>query len=140
MELNATFWIQMALLLLLMAILGPVLFAPFLALFDLREEKIVGAAKSAQYLTGDADKVFASIDEKTQAAQKDGQALYNALKAEAEKKERAIVEEAKQLAALKLAEAQKNLSLELTQVKATLPQEAEKIASEIVQKILGRTA
>src|ERR1043166_5663759 len=104
MELNATFFIQMALFFALLAWLTPTLFDPFMKLFEERERRIVGAADAAKALTGNADQIAQRIEKETAAAQATARKILTDLRAKAHEREAEIVYAAREEAASRLAE------------------------------------
>ena len=140
MELNATFFLQLVLFFALLAWLSPMLFEPFMRLFEERERRITGAADEAKKLAGHADEAAAKIAERTQAAQLEARSVLNDLRARALVREGEIIGAAREKASTRLDEARADLFEATEETRRALRDEAKKLAGEIVEKVLGRAA
>ena len=140
MELNATFFLQLAIFFVLLCWLTPTLFQPFLKLFEERERRIVGAAEEAKRLSGSADERAALIEAKTRDAQTDARHVLADLRAKALEKEAEIVQQARAKAAERLEEARSDLFEAAEDARRALKEQAKGLSGDIAQKILGRAA
>ena len=140
MELNATFFLQLAIFFVLLGWLTPTLFQPFLKLFEERERRIVGAAEEAKRLSGSADERAALIEAKTRDAQTDARRVLADLRAKALEKEAEIVQQARAKAAERLEEARSDLFEAAEDARRALKEQAKGLSGDIAQKILGRVA
>ena len=140
MELNGTLLIQLGFFLFLLAWLSGVLFGPLLELFEERERRIDGAKEEARQYKETAGQRALAIDGRLQDAQKAAREILADLKSEASHKERSIVEEAREQANAKLQEARQELESQMNGARQGLTEESEKIAQDMVVKILGRHA
>src|SRR5438067_12345785 len=109
MELNATVFLQMALFFALLAWLSPMLFDPFLRLFEEREKRIVGASEEAKKLAGSADEAAAQIERRTLDAQGDARKVLESHRLKARAREDEIVKAAREQAGTRLDEARADL-------------------------------
>jgi F-type H+-transporting ATPase subunit b len=139
-ELNATFLLQLAIFLLLVAFLSPVLFRPFMRLFEERERRIVGAKDEAQALAGSADEKAEIIAQKTAEAQAEARRVLTTLRARAAEREHEILEAAKKAAATRIDDAREELFAQTEHTRASLKTDADKLAAAVVEKGLGRAA
>lgn len=140
MELNATLLLQLALFLGLLAWLSNVLFAPMSKVFDERERRIDGAADEALAMRAGANEKAQLIEEKLAGAQADARVQLNALREQGLKKQRELVETARVKSQARLDTARGELAEAAQSARTDLEKDAEKIASEIVERVLGRAA
>ena len=140
MELNATLLLQLAIFLGLLAWLSNVLFAPMSKVFDERERRIDGAADEALALRAGADEKAHLIEQKLAEAQNGARDALNQLREEGLKRQRELVEGARLKSQARLDEARGALAEKAESARADLEKDAEKIAAEIVEKVLGRAA
>lgn len=140
MELNATIFLQMAVFFTLLAWLSPMLFDPFLRLFEERERRIVGAAEEAKRLGGAAEERGVLIAQRTAEAQAEARKVLADLRLQAQAKEAQIIAAAREKASLRLDEARSDLFEATEEARLSLKDDAKAISAEIVQKVLGRAA
>lgn len=140
MELNATILIQFAVFFTLLAWLSPVLFDPFMRLFEEREKRIVGAAEEAKKLVGSAEELTALIAQRTAAAQAEARMVLTNLRAKAQEREAEIVKAAREKAAQRLEEARADLFEATEEARRSLKDDAKTLSANIVEKVLGRAA
>lgn len=140
MELNATIFLQMAVFFTLLAWLSPMLFDPFIRLFEERERRIVGAAEEAKRLGGAAEERGALIAQKTAEAQADARKVLAELRTQAQAKEAQIIAAAREKASNRLEEARADLFEATEEARRSLKDDAKAISADIVQKVLGRAA
>lgn len=140
MELNATFFLQMAVFFVLLAWLSPVLFEPFMRIFEEREKRIVGAAAEAKQLSGSVEERAALIAQRTAAAQADARGVLTQLRTRAQEREREIIAAAREQAAGQLEQARAGLAASTETARKNLRDDANALSSEIVTRVLGRAA
>ncbi len=140
MELNATVLIQAVIILVLMAWMSPVLFGPLMKVFDERERRTHGAAAEAEKYLGAADEKTAYVEQKTKEAQARARTVLTSLREKAQEAERAHLAVAREKAAVRLDQARTELSTATNDARTALKGDADAIANEIVQKVLGRAA
>ena len=140
MEINATILLQLAIFLSLLAWLSKVLFAPLLAVFDEREKRIEGAGEQALLLRASADEAASHIEARMLEAQAESRRVLQELRESAANVERGIVQEARDQALARLEDARADLFAATEDTRASLKEDSQKLAAEIVQKVLGRAA
>ncbi len=140
MELNATLLVQAVIILALMAWLTPMLFGPLLKVFDERERRIHGAAEEARKQLGSAGEKSALVEQKTKEAQADARVILTTLRDQAKAKEQQLLDDARDAANVRLAEARTELSGAADAARRSLKDDAKGIADDIVKKVLGRAA
>lgn len=139
MELNITLVIQLALFISLFLWLSNVILYPLLDLFEEREKRIEGAALEAKELSEHATASAGEIDGKLNAARQEARTILARLRSEGQDIEKQYTEHARARAATKIEEARTKLSASSTQIRGNLSGQADGLAQEIVEKILGRT-
>ena len=140
MELNATFLLQLSMFLFLLAWLSNFLFGPLMKVFDEREKRIKGAAEEANRFRDSAEQAAGTIDEKLAAAQADARVVLGELREKGQQLERQHIEQARDAAQSRLEDARADLFAATEDARAVLKGDVEKIANQIVEKVLGRAA
>jgi len=140
MELNATILVQAVIVLVLMAWLTPMLFAPLMKVFDEREKRIHGAAEEASRQLGSAGEKTALVEQKTKDAQADARLILTGLRDKAKAKEAQLLETARDAAAGRLEDARAELFDAAEAARRSLKDDAKGIADAIVVKVLGRAS
>lgn len=139
-DLDGTFFIQLAIFLGIFAMLNFLVFRPMLALLDARESATDGAKQSARELETEAAEKLQAFETEMTAAKaelaaererlrKDGQALERELLADGRKKADAILDEAKA-----------SIAAESSKVREEMRTTVPALASQIAEKLLGRKA
>lgn len=140
MEVNATFLLQLGLILLLLAWLSRFLFTPFLRLYDEREKRIEGAAEEAKQLRAGADEQADLVASRMKAAQEEARHILRELREQGAAKERSIIDNARTSTQLRLDGARTELRSATQSARKQLQEDAKAMAEEIVQKVLNRAA
>lgn len=140
MELNITVFLQLAIFLFLFGFLSEVLFKPMIRLFEERERRIDGAATEAKRLRDSADAAADTIDQRLASAQLDARKVLADLRDKGAAVEKKLVDDARAQAQARLDDQRGELFAMTEDAKATLKDDADKLAGEIVQKVLGRAA
>jgi F-type H+-transporting ATPase subunit b len=140
LEINATLLLQLVLFLVLLAWMSSVLVAPLMRIYDEREKRIYGAAEEAKQLRSGADEKAGLVDDKLKEAHEEAREVLEQLRKKGMDKERELIDEARSKAASKLEDAQADLFATTEEIKGDLREDADKIAAEIVEKVLGRAA
>lgn len=137
-DFDGTAYVQLGIFLLLMLILHPLLFKPWLETRERREEAIAGALIEAERLRGKADDVNASYDVKMKAARDEAQGIRNTARKESEASRQQVVASARQSAGRELEEARDRAVREAASAREALQGEIDSLAAEVAGKILGR--
>ena len=130
----------MAIFFTLLAWLSPMIFDPFVKLFEERERRIVGAAEEAKRLTGSAEETASAIEKRTQEAQADARRVLNDFRTQAQAREAEIIRVAREKATARIDEARAELFEASEDTRKKLKEDAKALSNEIVQKVLGRAA
>jgi F-type H+-transporting ATPase subunit b len=139
-ELNATLFIQAAIVIALMLWLSPVLFGPAMRLFDERDKRIHGAAEEAKRQLSTAGEKSAVVEQRLQAAQAEARGVLATLRDNAQQNERALVDAARADAGKRLDAARADLTKATDDARKALNADAAALADDIVKKVLGRAA
>jgi F-type H+-transporting ATPase subunit b len=136
-DLDATFVVQLVLFLVLIIALKILLFDPYLALSDKREEATDGARRLAEKAQADAEVAGAEIEKRLSATRAEGVRLRNELRTEGERagkvetdKTRSQLEKVTDRRLTELAGAEAG-------ARVALPTEARRLAEQMAQRILG---
>lgn len=140
MEVNATFLLQLVLILLLLAWLSNFLFTPFLRLYDEREKRIEGAAEEAKTLRAGADEKADLVASRMKVAQDEARQILRELREQGAATENSIIDEALTSTQLRLDGARTELRSATENARKQLQEDAKAMADEIVQKVLNRAA
>jgi F-type H+-transporting ATPase subunit b len=138
-DIDGTFFVQGALFLLLMAILWPLLFKPWLETQARRAEAIDGAVVKAKDLRRQADELVAEHDVKLAAARD----RANDLRADVRRKEEAVQAQtlatARNESAAEADAARKRIGDQADAARTALAGRVDELAQDIVTRLLGRT-
>lgn len=139
-DIDNTVFIQAGLFLLLLAILHPLLFKPWLEVRDRRAARIGGALDEAAKLREAAEEREADYEARLAKARDDAMSLRSDRRRTAEEEEATILGEARREAAKQLAETKAKLSDEVEGARGDLAGKVDALADDISKRVLGRTA
>jgi F-type H+-transporting ATPase subunit b len=138
LEINSTFFIQLAIFAVLYFILRAVYFRPFMALFEHRHQRTVADREAAEKLMAQANSKFDEyrdrLSQERQAARKD----YELVLEKAKKEEASILAQAREEAKKITQEAAESISNQREKLKAELQVDVESMAKMISEKLLSR--
>jgi F-type H+-transporting ATPase subunit b len=138
LEINQTFFVQLAIFAILYFILSAVYFRPFLRLFEHRHEKTVADREAAERLMAQANLKFdeykARLAEERHAAKKE----YDAVLLEAKKQESTILAHARDEARKISLEAAASVLSQRQRLRSELEVDVEGMARVISEKLLSR--
>jgi F-type H+-transporting ATPase subunit b len=129
---------QILLFLVLWLVLSKLLFRPYMALLEEREQKTTGAEDNSSSLEHEAERLRAQYEEAIANAAAAGSATKEVIVQEARQQREALLSEAREQAARILERVRLELQAQLTQERQLAIREADAIAHEMVGKILGR--
>lgn len=138
-DIDGTIFIQAGIFLLLMAVLYPTLFKPWLATRERREGAITGTLQAADELRAEAERVGADYDSRIADVRGRAAAVRSeAVKAgEAERARR--LADSRTAAGTDLQALRDRLATQSEAARATLSARVDELANDIAAKILGRT-
>ncbi len=137
-DFDGTAYLQLGLFLLLMLILHPLLFKPWLETRERRETSIAGAVGEAERLRKEADETGASYDLRLKAAREEAQGIRSASRKSVEASRLDLISATRAKSGRKLEEARLRASQEATAARGSLQGEIDSIANALASKILGR--
>jgi F-type H+-transporting ATPase subunit b len=129
---------QILLFLILWPLVSKVLFRPYMALLEEREQKTTGADDNASSLEHEAEQLRAQYQEAIANAAAAGQVTKEAIVQEARQQREALLSDAREDAARILERVRLELQSQLARERELAIGEADAIAHEMVAKILGR--
>lgn len=137
-KLDYTFVVQAVLFLALLFLLRRLLFTPFIALLEEREKKTEGTKGEATALMAEGERLRAEYESAVAQARDQGAALKEGILQEARSGRERIVTQAREQAAGKLAAVREEVRQEMGKARQFTAREAEAIARQMAEKILGR--
>lgn len=137
-DLDGTFFVQLGIFFVAFLVLRSLVFKPMVALFEAREEAIGGAKAEAQRLSAEAATAGQSFDEELRKVRLQAAGERDKLRADAQKREREILEAVKAETDKSAAEAQTKLDASATELRTALVASVPGLAKEIASKLLQR--
>ena len=130
--------VQIALFLVLWSILRKVLFGPVGRLMAERERRTEGTRAEARSMTEEGKELQAQYDAAIANARAEGEAIKGEIREEALKARNAIVSQGREAAARKVQEMREEVRRELEAARGVAAQDAETLAHQMAEKVLGR--
>ena len=137
-DVDATFFIQLGIFLLLMAVLWRFLWKPYLRVRTERVARVEGYREEATRLEADAEQRLGRADAALAEARRVGAGERAVARAEAHTREQTLLAEATAATQRKLADARGRLNVTLVEARKTLEAQTSQTAVEAARKILGR--
>ena len=138
LDVDATFFIQLGIFLLLLVILGRYLWRPYLRVRTERVARVEGYREEATKLEADAEQRLARADAALAEARRVGAGERAVARAEAHTREQTLLAEATAATQRKLADARGRLNETLVEARKKLEAQTSETAVEAARKILGR--
>jgi len=129
---------QIALFLILLAILKPVLFDPMLKLFEEREKRIEGRIKKGRDIDNKSAEALAKYEARMNAARAEGNAERDRLRAIGQRAEADILAKVRASTGKTLDEGRKSAQSDLAAVRTQLHGGVGDLARDIASRALGR--
>ncbi len=137
-DVDATFFLQLGIFLLLMAVLWRFLWKPYLRVRTERVARVEGYREEATRLEADAQQRLGRADAALAEARRVGAGERAVARAEAHAREQTLLAEATAATQRKLADARGRLNATLVEARKTLEAQTSQTAVEAARKILGR--
>lgn len=137
-DLDATFFIQLGIFLVMMVILRSLLFKPIVRLIDARHEATAGALQTAEKLTAEAAQLSAEVERKLARARTEANLVRNETLERAKKEEREIGNVAREKAGRVVADMRARISTDMKEAEQKLKEETRAMAVMLSEKILDR--
>jgi len=129
---------QVILFVVLWLILNKLLFQPYLRLLEEREQKTTGAQHDSVDLEHEGAKLKAQYDEKMAQGQAAGYAAKEAINQDARQQREKILGQARDEATRSLEQVRQEVATAMEQEKRLAAAEVSAVASDMVNKVLGR--
>ena len=139
-DLDGTFFVQGGMFLLMVVLLRPLLFKPWIRAMERRTAAIDGARTEAERLRTEADQVGADYDRKLAEARERAAVERSKAQREEEARRDAELAAARQEAEADLTRRRMELEREARQARTELASRVAPLAEDIVRRILGRAA
>lgn len=139
-DLDATFFMQMAIFFALFAVLYALLFKPLLAVFDEREHAIDGAKQKSRELEVSADEKFQRFETEMKKVRVEATQERERVRQDALNLERDLLAKSRTEADKMMKEAAEKLATDGAKVRADMLASAPQLASDIAERLLGRRA
>jgi F-type H+-transporting ATPase subunit b len=135
-----TLIVQAVNFLIFMVLINKFLFRPLLKLMEEREGELSGIYSEAEALKKKAESILKEVDEVLEKAKEEAKKLIDSAVKEARQEREKIISMAQEEATAKIESAKKEIWESFEREKEKIEAEADKIAEEIVKKIIGRVA
>lgn len=140
LDLDNTVVFQIAIFVVLMFVLEPLLFAPVLRIFALREERTEGARARARELEEKAGELLERYEREVQRVNQVAAEERDRLRMETTRLEAEILKEARDATARIVDDGRRRIADEVAKVKFDLGKESERLSHDLVSRVLGRGA
>lgn len=137
-DLDVTFWFQLALFGIAFFLFRPLVFRPMVALFEARENAIEGAKLEALRLQDEASAESEEFEEEMRRLRLQAGEERDRLRAEGKRLESAILERVREETDKQLSEADAQLGHEEAKLRSELDQSIPTLARQIASKMLDR--
>ena len=135
-----TLVVQAVNFLVFMYLINKFLFQPLLRLMEEREGELNGIYSEIEALKAKAEKLLKEVDEVLLKAKEEAKKLIDEAVKEARREREEIIRRAQEEAAAKVEAAKREIWESFEKEKSKLEVEAERLAEEIVKKLLGKVA
>ncbi len=135
-----TLIVQAVNFLIFMVLINKFLFQPLLRLMEEREKELNGIYSEAEALKVKAEQLLKEVEETLSKAKEEAKKIIDAAVKEAREEKERIISQAQEEASIKVEKAKEEIWQAFESEKAKLEAEAEKLAEEIIRKILGKVA
>ncbi|MFV8753260.1 ATP synthase F0 subunit B [Nannocystaceae bacterium ST9] len=139
-DIDNTIFIQGAIFLVLIFVLKPLLFDPWLAARDRRTQRIGGALEEATLMRDQAAEKSAEYEARLRRAKDEALGLRATRRKTAEAEEAAMVAEARREAAEALTRAKALIEADVVKARVELQGRVESLAADVTKQVLGRPA
>jgi len=138
LDFDNTLVFQVFIFIVLMFLLEPLLFAPVLRVFALREDRTEGAKAQARELDERAGEIYVRYQKELERVNRVAAEERDKVRAETIKLEAEILAEARAAAGRIVEDGRKQIAAELSRVQFEVGRESERIATELAEQVLGR--
>jgi F-type H+-transporting ATPase subunit b len=139
LDVDGTVFVMLGIFLLVLLLLWPLLWRPYLRVRDERVARVDGARGQAEKLDGEAAARLTRIEASLAEARREGDTESIRMRHEAQAREQKILAEAQAAARQMMAEARAKLETTVAAERAALEAQTASLAREIAEKALGRS-
>lgn len=137
-DLDGTFFVQLALFFVAFGVLHGLVFRPMIALFEAREEAIDGAKAEASRLSSEASGADKSFDDRLRDVRAKAGLERDRLKADGRELERSLLERVRVEIDASTAETEKQVATRALELRGELSRTVPTLAAQIASKLLER--
>jgi F-type H+-transporting ATPase subunit b len=137
-DLDGTFFVQLALFFVAFGVLHGLVFRPMIALFEAREEAIDGAKAEASRLSSEASGADKSFDDRLRDVRTKAGLERDRLKADGRELERSLLERVRVEIDASTAETEKQVATRALELRGELSRSVPTLAAQIASKLLER--
>jgi F-type H+-transporting ATPase subunit b len=130
--------LQILFFLLFWFLMDRIIFKPFLGLLDERERRTEGAKAETAALIEDAERLRGEYESGTAKAQEEAEAVKEAILVDARRSREQLLAQAREEAGKMMERSRGEIRIELQKARELVLREAEAIARQMTEKILGR--
>lgn len=139
LDVDGTVLVMLGLFLVMLAVLTPVLWKPYLKIRSERNTRVDGFRAEAEKMALTAQAQFDKVEKELAATRREGAGVLAIARAEAHAREQTVLAEAHAKARAALTDAKTKLDAALNAQKANLQQRAEELGREAATKVMGRS-
>lgn len=139
-DIDNTVFVQAGIFLVLLVVLKPLLFDPWLKVQDMRFEKIEGAFDASKKLRVQADELGEDYTSRMDAARDRAISIRSDRRREGEAEQAKTIAEARKVAGAELDAQRERIAKDVETAKADLEGRVSALAKDIAEKVLGRVA
>ena len=140
LDVDATFLVQLALIVLTMLVLRKLIFQPYLRVASIRDDLTTKTVERAEETSQRAEALAAEFESKLAAAKQEALAMKTALRAAAIAEKDATIDAANRAAQEQLSDSRQKLGTDVEAVREASKGMVDQIADMIVSKVLNRTS
>src|SRR5689334_17281241 len=140
LDFDNTVVFQIVIFVFLMFLLEPLLFAPVLRVFALREARTEGAKAEARALDEQAGELYQRYQRELERVNRVAAEERDRVRAETSKLEAEILREARAATGRVIDDGRKQIAAEMTKIRFDLGRESERLSQDIAERVLGRGA
>jgi F-type H+-transporting ATPase subunit b len=139
-DIDGTLYIQLGIFLLLVLVLGPLLFKPWLEAQERRKVAIEGALAQSRSMRSEADSLAKDYDQRLELAREKAHGVRSEARREEETAQAATLAAAREDASSSLARERERIAAETATAREALGARVDELADTIANKLLGRAS
>lgn len=135
---DKTFFVQLAIFLVVLVALNHFVFKPVLRVIRLRREKTKGELAKIEALTKETEKLVKEYEDKIHEARKEAFQMKETIRREGEAQGQKIIQEARQASLTQMEQARRAIQKETETATQKLEAQAKGMSRTLAEKLLGR--